>query len=243
MSFTSESPRAGQADESQLDGYRTISVAAILALVLGVASSLALAYWLLLIVPAMAIVVAIVALRQIQTEGSNLTGRGLALTGLALALIFGIWAPTRLASRDQHLYSQAQGYADEWFDLIHHGKLYDAHQLTLHEAERQPPGTTLENFYEKSSEALQKYDRFYKEGVLKNLLPLGDQVTYEFVGRAGIPPLELTGQVVLLDYRAKWEEQGKPKSKVIRVAMERQNQYETNDYLWRVRDVLAPKPD
>ncbi|HTN75155.1 MAG TPA: DUF4190 domain-containing protein [Pirellulaceae bacterium] len=241
MAFTSEELHVGTVDEQQLAAYRRVSVAAVIALVLGVASSLALTYWLLWVLPMIAVVVAIVALRAIDTPGSNLTGRGFAVIGLVLALIFGLWAPTRAYTRQQHIYSQARPFADEWLELIRTGQLREAHQLTLRQAERQLTGVDLAEFYAKSSEAKGEYDRFATERFLKKLAEQGDRVTYTYVGGAELPPADMTGQTVMLGYRASWDDNGTPREVPLRVVLHRQQQADPSTYLWRIQGLVDPR--
>ena len=240
MSFTSDEPQVTGLDETQLATYRGVSVAAIAALLFGICSALALAHTLLWSVPLVTIVVALFSLRAINAEGSNLTGRGFALFGLALALVFGVWAPSRLVSRQWHLYQQARGFGDDWLALLRSGKLYEAHQLTMREIERQQAGTSLESYYEKSTEAQKMFDQFRGDKPLKKLADLGDKVTYQYVGGAGIPPAEATGEAVVLGYVAHWEEQGTERSLPLRLALERQPVMNSTDYLWRIRALSDP---
>ena len=69
--------------------YVALSHLAIVAVLLGLASALALFGWLLLVVPLVGIVFAIVAIRQINDSSGTQSGRGLAIAGLILCLLFG----------------------------------------------------------------------------------------------------------------------------------------------------------
>lgn len=85
--------------------YVAINAAAIVALLLGFGSLLALMDNLLLIIPLAGVVVGIVALRQIRDSNGTQTGRGLALGGVVLSvLIAGGILATQLAT---HLRNQA----------------------------------------------------------------------------------------------------------------------------------------
>ncbi|MCP3691327.1 MAG: hypothetical protein GY917_03950, partial [Planctomycetaceae bacterium] len=70
-------------------GYRAVSRSAVIALLLGVSSALAPVYIVFWVFPLATITVAVLALRGINRVDSNLTGRGLPLTRLLLALSFG----------------------------------------------------------------------------------------------------------------------------------------------------------
>src|SRR5437764_6191118 len=68
--------------------YVAINPVAVATVFLGLASALALLDNTLLAVPVLAVVMAIVSLRQISHSGGTQTGRGLAILGLVLAIAF-----------------------------------------------------------------------------------------------------------------------------------------------------------
>jgi hypothetical protein len=68
--------------------YVAINVAAVLTLLLGIASALALVTSLLLVIPVAGVVCGIVALRQIGDSNGTQTGRGIAWGGIALSVLF-----------------------------------------------------------------------------------------------------------------------------------------------------------
>jgi hypothetical protein len=69
--------------------YVAINAPAVFALILGLASVLAIVDNILLVVPIAGIVCAIVAMKQISNSNGTQTGRGLAIIGLLLSLGFG----------------------------------------------------------------------------------------------------------------------------------------------------------
>lgn len=242
MAFTSDQPHVGGQEETQLASYRTISVAAILSLVFGATSALALAHWLLWVLPLVAIVLALVALRQIQAEDSNLTGRNLAILGILLALVFGVWAPSRLISRQNHLYRTARQYSDEWLELIRIGKVQEAHQLTLHETQRQAPGGSLASYYEARQDDKDALKGFLDRKVTKKLIALGDKATYTYAGGGGVPAPQFSVQTVRVNYVARWNENGKEREMPITVVLQRNLDEKTKDFLWNIDGVAEPSP-
>lgn len=127
--------------------YRAICPSAVGALLLGAASAAALAHPGLWIVPAVAVAVSLWALRTIAVRKNELIGRRAALLGLALAVLFGAWAPARLVSRQSRLYATAKSQADAWLALIREDKLYEAYELHLKPADRQPADVSLAERY------------------------------------------------------------------------------------------------
>jgi hypothetical protein len=79
--------------------YVAVNIAAVWAMLLGVGSSLALVDPYLLLIPIVAIVFAIVALRQIQNSNGTQTGGWLAWGGMALAVFFASFVLSRMAAQ------------------------------------------------------------------------------------------------------------------------------------------------
>src|SRR5262245_45308902 len=73
-------------DVEALSDYRTLSVLALVSLVIGLASPLAFAAPLALAIPIIGIAVALVALHRISRSEGLLAGRWAAITGLALSV-------------------------------------------------------------------------------------------------------------------------------------------------------------
>jgi hypothetical protein len=67
--------------------YVAVNPLAVVAALLGLASGLAFAGWLLLVVPIVGIVFAVVAIRQINDSNGTQTGKGFAIAGLALCIL------------------------------------------------------------------------------------------------------------------------------------------------------------
>ena len=67
--------------------YVAVNPLAVVAALLGLASGLAFAGWLLLVVPVVGIVFAVVAIRQINDSNGTQTGKGFAILGLALCVL------------------------------------------------------------------------------------------------------------------------------------------------------------
>lgn len=83
-------PVEAEDDYNPADAYRALSTAAVAALALGVLSVLAVLDWWLGLIPFVAILLGIVALRKIRGQPDELTGRGVAIGGIVLAALFWI---------------------------------------------------------------------------------------------------------------------------------------------------------
>jgi hypothetical protein len=69
--------------------YVAVNHTAIAAVLLGLLSLISFFGYLLLVIPIVGVVFAVIALRQISASNGTQTGRGLALLGLALSVVFG----------------------------------------------------------------------------------------------------------------------------------------------------------
>jgi hypothetical protein len=239
MTSTSPEPHVSSLDEAPLTGYRKVSLAAVLALIAGLVSTLALAHPFLWIVPPIAVVLAIVALRTIAAEDADVTGKNLAVIGLMFALVFGLWAPARVLTRQWHLYSQAHFFADEWFDLLRAGKLHEAHQLTLPPIERQLPGANLAKVYRDSVEVGRGYKNFFEAKPAKLLAQWASQAEYRYAGGDFVGPVDARVEQIALLYRVRQEADGRAREANLRIVLDRQKG-ENGRFFWRVRGVEDP---
>jgi hypothetical protein len=133
-------------ENDQVDDYRQVSRLAICSIPLGLISALALIGPLMWFLPLVAVAIAAAGLRQVS-RSKELTGRRMALIGLALAILFGTWGVTWTVSRRMVINRQARAHASEWLGLMQEGENMRAHQLTLSVVERLPLGSSLQEYY------------------------------------------------------------------------------------------------
>jgi hypothetical protein len=132
--------------DDPLPQYRSVSWTAILAILLGLLSAVALFNPLLVAVAVAGTGLSLFALRQIAARPDVLSGRGLALAALFLSVFFMIFAPTRLGIRSRVLQQRGRELADTFLSLLKEGRTYDAHQLSnlKHRSSSQPPDLTVD---------------------------------------------------------------------------------------------------
>ncbi|HWA99223.1 MAG TPA: DUF3299 domain-containing protein [Pirellulales bacterium] len=87
----------GLAAEPQLQPYRAVSTLAVVSLLLGVLSAVALLDWPLAMVPLVGMVAGFIAWRRVREQSDTLTGAGLARAGVLLSAGFWIAGWTRLS--------------------------------------------------------------------------------------------------------------------------------------------------
>ena len=146
---------AFHADDDQVAEYRTVSVLAIISLLVGLASPLCLMSRLFLVIPLLGAVVSILALRRIAASGGSLTGRWAASAGLVLCVACGAATFSRDAVTRYLRTAQAEEFGRSWLRLVSAGETEQAFRLTVEGARpptppdpAAPPTTTspLEEF-------------------------------------------------------------------------------------------------
>jgi len=134
VSFEYESPLQSPAELVDDAAYSQVSPAAVVALVLGLASPLAFVAPLFFLVPAAAVGTALLALGKIRRSGGTATGQLLARTAIALGLACAAAAIVRGSVRDSLMQSQAVATAQRWFGMLADGRVADALALLTGEA-------------------------------------------------------------------------------------------------------------
>jgi len=222
------------------DEYRSVSPVAIIAAVLGVASlvvlvSDAVGMWLL---PALAILAALMALRQIATATPPRVGRGLAWIALALGLITLIAAPVSRFTRLAWAEREAIVAARQWIEHIRKGQRRAAHELTLPLAVRCPRNETLSHCYRNHPARQEELDAYVSRREVRQMLLWGEQATYDeltvrYRGFRG------SQDEVGLAYRIVLARDDDPHrhDRFLRVFMRRQRDAESGSYYWIVAGI------
>ncbi len=105
-------------ESDELGRYTSLSSLAVCALLLGLASPVALFAPLLAVVPTAGILCALFALVRINTSAGGLSGKKLAYWGLALSVLCVVAAPMRVQMRDSVYGRQADAAARQWLELV-----------------------------------------------------------------------------------------------------------------------------
>ncbi len=116
--------------------YRAVTVPAVLALVLGLLSVLALATPILWALPVAAGVVAVVAIRRIRSAPSEWTGIGMAYAGLALAVVFLVGGMTSRFTTRALVKLHAKAIGDRFVKRLEQGDIEGAFWLAVPKSQR-----------------------------------------------------------------------------------------------------------
>jgi hypothetical protein len=103
------------------EDYRPISTLAVLSLVAGCSSVLALINQILWVVPLLAVSISIAAIRDTSAQGSQKSGRGIALIGLALSVGFGVQSFAVFSGNTLIDRSRARETVSRWHRVIRAG--------------------------------------------------------------------------------------------------------------------------
>jgi hypothetical protein len=220
--------------------YRSVSAVAIVAAVLGVVSLLVLAtdeggMWVL---PALAVLVAVIALRQIATATPPKIGCRLAWLGLTLGVTLLVAAPIRHYSRLAWAKREAINAANEWIEHIRKGRRRAAHQWTLPLAARCPPNETLSHCYRSDPQRQEDLDAYISRRDVRQLLLWGEQAEYDHptvLHRAARGSLDEVGLAYVVTLPHDDDPHGHPHE--LRVFMARKRDVESGRYYWIVLGV------
>lgn len=113
--------------EDNADEYRPISTFAVLALVAGCSSILALTSQILWVFPILATVLSIAAVRDTAIGKSHKVGRGIALVGLALSVGFGVQSFSVFSVNAWIDHSRARETVLQWHQAIRAGEWDTVH--------------------------------------------------------------------------------------------------------------------
>jgi hypothetical protein len=156
-------------DPEQASGYRSLSIPAILGLVLGICSPLCFGAPLLFVIPIAGIAFSLFALLRIDASDGALAGRTAAVVGLVLSTAM-VVAPTTRAFVLEHLRtSQATEFATSWLNLLVAGDTEHAFKLTTDSLRGPAPPDPMD----KEKKPADPFDTFRSQEIIKQLSSVG----------------------------------------------------------------------
>jgi hypothetical protein len=181
MSQTTDSlaqgPSALEGSSDREIAYRPISTTAIIALLLGLLSPLAIFWSLLWLLPLLGVLVSAAALRSIHRSDGSLAGRGLAVTGLLMSLVIGSMVIAGEFTRKRLVVAQGTPWGVKWCELLLQGRTEEALELKQGPTTRRP-FTSLEKYYGENDSAKARLAGFREEPLIELLTsaPEGSRV-------------------------------------------------------------------
>ncbi len=215
----------------ELAAYRAFTGQAAVGLIFALLSPLALIDPLLWSMPALGLFFSLWALRRIKKNAPAMTGRGLALAGLTIALLFAVAAPTEWLVYRWRIRHEARQFSELWFQYLVHDEPQKAHQLTLPPLVRQP-FDQLWAFYRNNPRPRQGLEGYVKSPLVRTLLALGPRAQVRFYDTADQKRL-LDEDYVEQLYAVTYEDRGERKSFFVLVRMTRPKRAEAKTG-WRI---------
>jgi hypothetical protein len=218
--YHSESEHVGVVGLDDEPTYRSISVLAIVSIVIGVAAPLCMMAPLLFVLPIVGIAVALLALRGIEVSAGTLIGRKAALIGIAISVASIGAALTRTKLSEVMLSQQARGTALEWIALLQDGKVDDAFEMTMASRKGPPPPSPMN--MGPSEPPQEPIDAFRANPVVHFLAEHGEGADVKYVENVAFDPGVLGAAMVAQEYdvAASQETDGEPTTR-IKVALSR----------------------
>jgi hypothetical protein len=171
-------------DPEQMTGYRSLSVPAVIGLLLGLASPLCFGAPLLYVIPIAGVALSVYALLRIGASDGALAGGWAAATGLALSTAMLVAPAAREYVLSRVRTAQATEFATNWLNLVVSGQAERAFKLT-NDSLRGPAPADPASKAEKPANPL---DTFRDTSVIKTVLGAGADAQVRMVEVEGYDP-------------------------------------------------------
>lgn len=224
-------PRIGE----EGPGAPQLSVWALVALLAGLVSAVAMISPLLWSVAGAALVLCVVVKIYLSHQRGNLGGSQLATIGLALSLIFVTAAPARQFLRQWNIRQQSADVGSEWLHYLVRKEPYNAYESMRPVSMRRPLSSQLEWQYTADKNEAQAYAYFLNNSLVKaiSLLPPRVQVRHYETEKieTNSEGADIISDVFALTWQGKDD---KPESMLVRLEIERQVDPTRVAGLWRI---------
>ncbi len=237
---TDPRPQPTDDQDAEIGRYRALSASAVVSLIFGLLSPLAIVDWLLWIIPLLGMVFGLRALWCIAQRAPELAGRRAAVLGLLLSVLFGAMGVTDKFAHRWMLHREARQFAEAWLQYLVGTEPEKAFQLTIHPRYRQKLDLPIWSFYREGPRWQRKLEAYVKDPLVRTLLALGPETKIRYYETAG---QELLGKKLTVRqvYAVTFDdEEGRRKSFFVGVEIER-NELGDGTANWRIRRA-APAP-
>jgi len=181
----SPEPHLSACGEEEIEQYRALSGSALIGLILGLLSCVAVIDPWLAAVPIVGIFCSVSALWRISRNTPVLVGRTVARIGLGLSIFFLIAPPAHRYVHRRLIRDEARQFAAAWFDMLADGEPHKADQLTLDPQYRQPLDDRLWAFYGEGPHWRTRLEEYVAEPAVRALIELGDDARVRYYETSG----------------------------------------------------------
>jgi len=176
------SDHSGDIRQDELTQYRPISPLAVIALLVGLVSGLAIFHNLLWLVPVIGIVLSAVALKHTAPPDAIVSGRTAAIIGLAFSVLFGAMAVTTTFVEKRIVDKHAVEFASNWMNIARSGNLPQAAEWMRAPGVRLPYESDYTKFYESNEDAQTLLTNLSSGKAMKHVLALDEDNRITFDG-------------------------------------------------------------
>lgn len=227
------------ADEGELPEYRVLSGAAVLGLILGLLSVLAIVHVGLSFIGAAAALCSVIALVRISAAPTEISGRGMAVAGLILALFMTAAGVAREVTERRLLDFHSRELAAQWFEYLKEDEPEKALELNNSGASRRPLDEKLWDRYLTEKQEYEGLQEFVKKPEVRALLALGERAEIRHYACLGATP-ENVAQV----YAVTYSDEGTKKTFLVKINLARSVFHDVGTSAWRVASTRGPwQPD
>lgn len=184
MSDSSPTSASSDPEDDTLE-YRSLEPLAVVSVLLGLASPVAIFQPLLAVVPILGLLTAVVAVAKIGGDRAR-SGRGVAVAGVVLSTFFLAVPLARYASAQFMLRGQAVPVANEFLERLQQQHPEEAMLLQMAPDYRPPVDDGLWSYYRNDQEARTQLEAFVKQPFVRMLLALGPDAEVKLLKVNGI---------------------------------------------------------
>ena len=204
--------------DAELAAYRTLAGQAVVGLICGLLAPFAMVDPMLWAIPILGMLFSWWALRRIKANAPAMTGRKMALAGLALSLLFLAAAPADRAVYRHMVRNEARHFSALWFEYLLQDEPHKAYQLTVQPTSRQPLDDRLWAYYRSQPKLRQNLYEYVELPLVQSLLALGPKAQVRFYRTADQEHNANNDRVGQL-YAVTYEDGGERNSFFVRVEM------------------------
>jgi hypothetical protein len=219
--------------DAELTQYRVVSGLAVTGLILALFTPLAWAHPMLWAIPAIAIVVSLVALIRIAGAAPALIGRKAAVAGLTLSVLCGSTACSEWFTFRRLIDREARQFAGRWFELLRNGEPHKTHQLSEDPESRLPLDEKLWDHYALGTESRSKLEGYLQRPEIRSLLALGGEAQVRYYDTERIYR-DYGDNAVVQVYAVTCQQRGEKTSYFVRLAMKRRPLPKTGHTYWEM---------
>lgn len=223
-------------DPDQLES-QPLRISGVISLLLGLISAIALAGPYMWVVPILAVLVGLFALRPSKLP---YTGKAAALIGLGLGLFFLTWAATARDVVEQVHLEKAKRFVTQWLDSFQSGEPEFCFEMTLPEDKRLYKSVNLATYYANPVDSSDvdgppggepKFSEFIEQPLVKSLLNAEKKPQWQYAGV--IKTLKLPG---MRRWTLRFEDTSGTLPQPVAVIMEVKESPD-GEYRWQVQNI------